>query len=182
MDWNEWFYETISWKGDTYVPRWRVLRHFVKDGLIPFLEKNGYSVAGTPYRELVSRIATGLYENRNRSCVESRWNFMLVNVDYSEGDEAHWYHIMNQEKWDAFWDTWGQWTDVSLDTWRGDDRRIDIQAYCWTQINLENSFQTRVVNEHMGFTDDMNHMEDRHLEDSYLREAAESGEWGGYRK
>lgn len=149
---------------------------------MPFVQANGYSFLGTSETELLSRIATGLYENRNRSCVESRWDFALVNMQYFEGEEAHWHHIMSQDKWDVFWETWGQWTDVSLDSWRGEDRRIDIQAYIWTQLNLEDSSQTRVANEHMGINDDITHGEERHLEDSYLREAAESGEWGGYRK
>ena len=86
------------------------------------------------------------------------------------------------EAWEVFWGTWGGWTDVHVDSWRGGDRRIDIAHYMWTQINLEGSPQTRVVNESMGWYEEYGDDIAASREDVYLREAADSGEWGGYRK
>lgn len=178
--WKEWLYETVSWGMDC-MPRYKAIHHFVVKGLMPFIQSNGYVLACSP-RALQSRIATGLYNNRGKSCVESNWRIALENTDYVEHDEGQYWHVLSPEKWEAFWGRWGGWTDVHRDGWRGEDRRVDIAHYVWTQINLEASPQTRVVNESMGWYEEYGEDAGGGREDVYLREAADSGEWGGYRK
>lgn len=181
QSWNDWLHETVSW-GMKLMPRYKAIRHFVTNGLIPFIQSKGYTVACSP-QALQSRIATGLYNNRSKSCVESDWRIARVNTEFLEYDEAHFWHVFDSAAWERFWGgTWGDWTDVHTDSWRGEDRRIDIAHYIWTQISLEGSPQTRVVNEMMGWYEEHGDDVAASREDVYLREAADSGEWGGYRK
>jgi hypothetical protein len=90
-------------------------------------------------------------------------------------DKEHYYHVLSQEKWDRLWDTWAVWGD--LNNFRGEDRRIDIQEHCWSQLDLDESPQTRVVDELLAYPEDGIISK----EDVYLREASESNEWGGFR-
>jgi hypothetical protein len=182
ISWIDWLEEYVTWDGVELIPRRRALYRFVKHGLIPFLNRRGYDIHPRLH-ELCSRIATGLYINQKLSCLESNWQFCRVNYDYLEDDQRRYWHVIDTDRWAAFWDRWGVWNDVDPDHWRGEDRRNDIQDYMWTQINLERSVQTRVVNEFLGIWDDSG--EDavqNSREDQYLRDAKESGEWGGYRK
>jgi hypothetical protein len=181
LSWDAWLNEYVSW-GASYLPRSVAIHRFVTRGLVPFLESIGYRLYSTP-RALQSRIATGLYNNQGLSCLESNWSIAQENAFFLEHDQYHFWHVVDPDSWAAFWDEWGQWTDVSKDSWRGGDRRIDIEQYVWSQINLDESPQTRVVNEHLGISDDYAEDGGRETrEDIYLREAADSGEWGGYRK
>jgi hypothetical protein len=188
MSWNDWLNEFIEWDSLYHVPRRVAISRFVRNGLLPFIESKGYRV-GCNANVLQSRIATGLYINQDECAMGSKWDFARINDDYLEHDIDHYWHVIDREAWDGFWEQWGTWTDVSLDSWRGPDRRMDIEHYMWTQINLQGSLQTQVVNERIGWYDD--HPEDWHAmkaasaaaqEDVYMREARESGEWGGYRK
>jgi hypothetical protein len=182
ISWKSWLNEAVAW-GNEYVPRHVAIHRFVKDGLTPFVNSKGYSFACTPL-VLQSRIATGLYNNMGVSCSESDWRIAVANNDYLEGDVDHFWHMMDSDAWEGFWEAWGRWTDVSEDSWRGPDRRIDIEQYVWTQISIEGSAQTRVVNSLAGIYEDYSEDRGNHhaREDVYLREAADSGEWGGYRR
>jgi hypothetical protein len=187
LPWSDWLNEWIEWDG-VHIRRHAAIRRFVWNGLVPFVESKGYAWACRP-TDLQSRIATGLYKNQHVATTGSDWEFARENKNYIEHDTDHFWHVMNAEVWEAFWDRWGRWTDVDDDSWRGPDRRMDIQHYVWTQISLERSSQTQVVNELAGLSGD-DRGEDWHTqqmvaaarEDVYLREAMESGEWGGYRK
>lgn len=186
MSWSAWLNEWIEWDRAP-IRRYVAIRRFVRSGLIPFLESKGYRF-GCSSHVLQSRIATGLYNNQMVSTIESDWEIARINNDYLEHDIDHYWHVLDSDTWEAFWSKWGVWTDVSLENWRGPDRRMDIAHYVWTQISLEGSSQTQVVNELVGLHHDR--VEDWYAgttaaalrEDVYLREAMESGEWGGYRK
>ena len=100
-------------------------------------------------KEFTSSIATLLYKNRGHSC--------LTSPAYNSGPEndehkTHYYHVLSQEKWDELWATWSVWSDLADST--GHDRQIDIQEYCWSQLNLDESSQTRVVEELLGNIDE----------------------------
>ncbi len=116
----------------------------------------------------------------------SDWRFGELMTEWAEEDLWHWQHVISEQEWDGFWSDWGSWVDVNPDiSWRGQDRRDDIQAYCWTQIDLEHSAQTQIVNEMMGYWEadepPSGGQQNRH-DDVYLKESAESGQWGGYRR
>jgi hypothetical protein len=182
LSWNDWLEEHVYWKEVELISRRRAIYRFVKYGLIPLLNRHGYDTSPRIY-DLCSRIATGLYINQGKSYTESKWDFCRTNYDYLEDDQRRFWHVIDADTWDIFWNRWGVWSDIDLMHWRGEDRRIDIQEYTWTQINLERSVQTQIVNEYLGIWKDSGEDGVQHSrEDQYIRDAKDSGEWGGYRK
>lgn len=183
--WLTWLNEPLEFGPDT-IPRRSIIHMFVKDGLLPFLRKKGYTVYGG-YREIQSAIATGFYKNQGKAFLESDWSMIpVLNDTYNIEDLWHYHHILSQDDWDILWSEWDEWTDIS-DESRGWDRQQDIQNFIWTQIDLDNSAQTMIVMEHTWGGDDTEDVDayrrSRNLKDDiYLREAAESNEWGGYRR
>jgi len=181
-NWNIWLDELVFWDNYEYIPRRAAIGRFCRNGLIQFLQKHGYEVQINP-KQLGARIATGLYKNRNKSILDSDWSsFGPIENNYnSEEYKDHYYHIVDSDRWDYFWSIWGIWSDVDLDEYRGWDRRMDIQDYIWTQLSLELSPQTQTINELLGiFYEDI--VEDGDGRDVYLRDMAESNEWGGIRR
>jgi hypothetical protein len=175
MSWTSWLNEKVAWDAE-YVARGTAIQRLCKQGLIPFLESHGYAIGN--HNELGSRIATGLYNNMRRSFLESDWCFGPVENRYlSEDYEARYRHVIDSEEWEKFWSIWG-WSDFSTETNYGWDRRQDVEVYLWTQIDADASRQTAVVNE---FLND-EYAPEHDSRDAYLRDAAESNEWGGYRK
>jgi hypothetical protein len=194
MEWEEWLEEEITWPrhSEAGLARWRVISTFVKDGLIPLFKSRGY-VFYCDTKALCSRIATGLYNNQNLSSLDSDWAFEYENIDYISEEKGHYYHIMNHGVWERFWQKWEFWEDVQEESFRGLDRRRDIEDYCWTQVNLDGSPQTRKMMELLGIHEDTilygdsvntNKNKDhlRTMDDIYLKESIESGQYGGYRR
>jgi hypothetical protein len=191
MQWNRWLSEKIhSGWGDFQsdgVARHIVLREFVINGLYPWVESMGYRWAVVP-AVLASRIATGLYNNRNARHLLSEWRIAPENTDYSEEDSDHYSMILSQEAWARFWSVWGHWDDVSPDTERGIEHRYDIQEYVWTQLNLKQSRQTSILENLLGLSDEYyeelygHSAAKQRSSDQYVKDAAESNEWGGIRK
>lgn len=190
MDWESWLQETVyvgTNKG-TQCTRARMIRLFVKEGLIPILEAHGY-VFKRSAATLCSRLATGLYENEGKHMLDSEWLIGLENTDYLPEEKEHYYTVLDRGVWDRFWATWSHWDDVSENNWRGLDRRADIEEYCWTQLDLERSPQTKRILFILGIDEDAIAAEEgRHKhhqkgsDDVYIKEATESGQFGGYRK
>jgi hypothetical protein len=186
---DDWLDSYVDWMDSEEIPRRVALSRFLQHGLIPWVHSRGYRIRA-PLRLLGSRIATGLWVNRGLSCLESNWRFGNENIDYIPEERWHFNDKFDSEGWEGFWEAWGNWGDFSLTTSRGDDRRIDLQEYIWTQIDLENSPQTKELCEILGI--DFAIVDDGEpvatagrggrKEDMYLREAKESGEWGGWRR
>lgn len=182
--WEDWLEEKVeSPYGD--VPRRIIMHRFVTHGLLPFLHGNGYRI-GCSIPEFQSRLATGLWKNEDVSHLASDWSTIPVNnLDYLDEDLHHYHFTLDRDIWDAFWSNWMSWEDISESAWRGWDRRADIEAWVWSQIDLETSPQTKRLDEQLGINDMSSEEGDRRHrrnEDTYYRDAAESGEWGGYRK
>ncbi len=187
VTWSSWLEEPVCWSGGERVSRATALRLFVEEGLIPFLKGNGYRVAPS-VKLLRSRIATGLWINRGRSCLDSNWAFgHELQRGWRQEDLYRFEEVLDDDAWDSFWAAWACWSDIDDSSERGQDRRIDIREYVWSQLDLRASPQTAFVNEILGTTEDS---EDGWRagagsgagEDTYLREQAESGEVGGYRR
>lgn len=168
-----WLDEVVCWDEVEYIPRYTAIWRFVSKGLCPFLKSNGYIIKGD-IKSFSSSIATLLYMNRGESCLNAK--LFAADVEWEKDDKDHYYHVLSESKWDTLWSEWAVWSD--LNNYRGRDRQIDIQEYCWIFLDLEKSPQTRTVDELLA------HLEETPTngrEDMYLREAAESNEWGGYR-
>jgi hypothetical protein len=171
---RNWLNTIVCWDDVEYISRHTAIKRFVYKGLYPFIESHGYVIRGDA-KTLTSAITTLLYKNRGTSCLNAKVFASSKANEYH--DKSYFYHVISQAKWDSFWDAWSVWSD--LNDWRGEDRRIDIQEYCWSQIDLDESPQTRVVDELLSYSDES--PTNARGDDTYLREAAESNEWGGIR-
>jgi hypothetical protein len=142
----EWLEEMVWWGENEYVPRYMAIGKFVSEGLWPFIINNGY-VLRTHVKAFAKNIAKVLYANRGKSCLSSKLH--IIDPENTSTEHFwHFHHILSEDKWELFWNEWAVWDDV-ID-FRGLDRRIDIQHVCWSQLDLDESPQTRVVYELMG--------------------------------
>ena len=205
MTWSEWLWEPVDWNSLHELPRWKAIRYFVRDGLTPFLAEKGYAIGSTP-SSFRDNIATGLYMNQGLSHVESDWSFGHINTEYMDAEKIHFYDVLDSDAWSEFWSIWSHWSDLSDDDPRGPDRRYDIEAYCWTQVNTAKSAQTGVIMDILGIHDGggggrpasptksfnwgnrastfVQHQQpfSAREDDTYLKEAADSGLYDGYRR
>lgn len=179
MSWTSWLNEKVAWETTEYIPRSTAIQRLCSQGLIPFLQFHGYAILISP-KELGSRIATGLYNNMTRSHLESDWSFGPVENSCMLDDyEARYRHVISLDEWQKFWSIWGAWSDFDTERHRGWDRQRDVENYLWTQIDAEESRQTAVVRE---FIEEEEYVPEHDSRDAYLRDAAESKEWGGRRR
>ena len=184
MRFIDWLQEPIHWQGGTVLPRWKVVRWFGLECLAPFLHEHGYRL-GCSDQDFLDRLASGLYDNRSKCHMESEWRYPWTHSDAIAEEEDHFYHVVSRDKWETFWAAYGSWTDVSLDSFRGPDRRLDIEAFVWRQIDLETSPQTRVIAEVLLGGDDDEvaaPVVRKSTQDVYLQETVEYNGWGGYRR
>ncbi len=191
MDWNDWLNQPLRWDVNKELERYKVIYRFVKDGLTPFFNSRGY-IFKRDLQTICSRIATGLFNNEGKHYLDSDWAFGEENTDYIPEEKEHYHFIFSSDDWDDFWRIWGKWDDVANDFYRGLDRRMDIEEYCWTQLDLDKSEQTKKILDMLGIDEDVlndypksgkgNKDHQSRTDDIYLKEAMESGQYGGYRK
>jgi len=186
MGFYHWLDEEIyTGFGCEKIPRKEIITIFVRRGLYPFIENHGWRWAISP-NDLKNHIANGLYKNRGKSSSESNWLFPSVNTQYDDEYLARFNYTVGCEAWDEFWSEWGLWNDIDSFTDFGLHRRLDIQQYVWSQINIDASPESRIVDELLFDDEEMNQMPSyttkRESDDIYLHESAESGQYGGYRR
>jgi hypothetical protein len=158
----DWLEELVCWDDSEYIPRYRAIGAFVSDGLYPFIRVNDYTVK-TDEKRFAKLVALLLYRNSGLSCLDS--NIILPQPANSSHEHRwHYDHIMSESKWGHFWRSWAMWSDFTDQ--RGVDRRIDIQELCWSQLDLDESPQTLVVEELMGISEEFVYMGTH--EDSYI--------------
>lgn len=140
--WRRWLEVEVEWDNLEMVKRKELIYHFVVDGLIPFVSEHGYSF-GCPLFEIVRAVSKVLYH----SCSYHR----TINENYRQEDLDHYYYILDDEKWDTLWSTWGRWSDIN-------DEKVKlrelIRICAWSLIDLEKSAQTRTVDEQLGLYDE----------------------------
>jgi hypothetical protein len=173
MSWEDWLNEYVCWDTHEDITRRLAIYRLCKYGLIPLLEANGYRTT-VQLHVLCSRIATGMYNNRNVSTLQSDWNIGETENAFVDNKyhKIHYEHVLSKDTWDHFWSLWGLWYDVDGTTIYGWDRQNDIAEFMWTQINLEESPQMQVVNEMLGIEDCEEGDLDRR--DAYVRDMTES--------
>jgi hypothetical protein len=185
---ENWLQEPTEWRGEV-LPRSRILRHFTEYGLIPFLYSKGYELACSE-RHFANCIATGLFENQGLSHLTSAWKGMPPR-NTTEEEDAHTAFVLDSEAWDSFWSSWGDWEDVDpVVSFRGFDRRMDIEAFVWECIEYDRSVQSAIFYEILCGGEE----EDAYTQpivaaaaptkttDLYLQESVEYNGWAGYRK
>ncbi len=187
MGFRDWLDETVDWSGQS-IPRWKCIRMLVEDGIMPFILHHGYRFTVNE-REFANYLATGFYENRKRSHLESVWKCPMSPALVTGDDEAHFHHVVGRGNWDSFWSHWGVWTDVNPTlSSRGMDRRMDCEALVWAFIDIDNSPQSQTLAEIIagGEEEDSGVTQPsrpgRQGVDTYILESVEYNGWGGYRK
>jgi hypothetical protein len=161
--WMNWQQYKIETDNDVYLPRSYVIKCFVENDLVPFLKRNGYQIACDMHRlaECIARVLYFGYVKHEP-----------LNTEYLQEDYDHYYWSLSDEKWKYFWREWSWWQDL------GDEHRNlheEIRFCVWTMIDLDNSKQTRILNEILGISDDDDNSSngsDRaaHAKDPYLKD------------
>ena len=147
--WNAWLNEVVEWEMEGELTRRRAIMRLVNYGLAPFLKENGYVIYNTNH--LTSGVARILYENAGLSCLDTYSGGKNAQEEYPEEHMHRYYYVLSEDKWSKFWEAWAAWSDLDDSSGRGWDRRIELQNYCWTQIDLEKSPQRQVVDEFLYF-------------------------------
>jgi hypothetical protein len=106
---------------------------------MPFLRSYGYGIQVTD-KELSTGIATLLYHNREHTLLTPLW--FERNDDYGVEHKQHYTHVIDEKAWSSLWARWG-WEDLDSDM--GMYRKLDIQEYCWSQVDLDRSPHIRTV-------------------------------------
>jgi hypothetical protein len=140
-----WLNEKLWCGADNYILRRVLIWRFTVDDLIPFLKSHKY-VLNLSGKEMASGIASVLFYNKGYKLLGPVYT---ERNDYSIEHKQHYNHVIDSTEWDSLWKRWSLWEDVSLDFQDGFYRRLDIQEYCWSQIDLDSSEQTRIVEEFM---------------------------------
>jgi hypothetical protein len=152
MNPEDWLNQAIYVGTLDMLRRRTMIWRFTKYGLEPFLKANGYALHGNT-STLSSGIASLLFHNRDHTLICPYAYGVNEHNDYSSEHKQHYNHVIDYKAWEKFWEEWGMWEDVSLDFPYGFYRRIDIQEYIWSEVNLAMSSQTRIVEEHIdGYT------------------------------
>jgi hypothetical protein len=177
MNLNTWLNEHV------YTPNGSLKRKYcIKNftgALYDFIASKGYTWKITE-KYLRNCIVSGLYRNRGKSHIASVWNYSDVNTDYSDDDYSHYLFILDSYAWYNFWRLHGLWGDLHENDFRGQDRRQDIEAFVWKQINIQESYQTEELYEIlMGGEEEITNTV---AVDVYLNEAVEYNGWGGIRR
>ena len=172
-----WLHEYVLW-GESQVKRGKVLRGFLDEGLIPFINSMGYSL-GTAPNVMFGHIACGLYENKSCSTFESKWNTEMFCRNSIPEDKMHYYHVIDPDAWRWFWNQWKNIEEFSEFSFRGRDRQMDIEEYVWRQLDLDNSYQSEVL---YGGEDEG---EEQEIDDNSKKVDVyliETSGWGGLRR
>ena len=181
---HRWLRESVGDEDESSL-RWKVLQRFVDEGLVPWITRHGYNW-GITSTHLRNCIATGLYESQKLSHLESNWSYSKVHYETAPEVLDHYHHVLGPEKWETFWSKWGHWSDVDESSYWGQDRRQDIEAFVWWQLDLDTSPQMDSLYEIImgGEEEDPYDTVQKSWKqpDTYLQETVEYNGWAGYRR
>lgn len=141
---ESWLNEMLWCGFSDHMKRRAVIWRFTKYGLFPFLKANGYPLR-IDEKEMSTGIASLLFHNWTHTVLTPLYVHRVD--DYSIEHKQHYNHVIDPAAWSNFWKRWDWWEDISLDSGRGFYRRLDIQEYCWSQLELSASPHTRIVEE-----------------------------------
>ena len=146
MNSEAWLDEMLWCGGSNYSTRRAIIWRFTKYGIFPFLHSHGYSLQVTA-KDMSCGIASLLFHNRGHTLITP---FIIdTKNDYIIEHKEHYTHVIDSSQWNSLWDAWSFWEDISPEYGHGFYRRLDIEEYCWSQIDLHNSKQTYIVEELM---------------------------------
>ena len=165
--WEYWINEPIYVdKGITNIlKRKQAIYLFCKDGLIPFVKQEGFSLVydTKELTVILLRLLYGLYKG-----YDVKPNRTEKDVPKEFYDE-YCYRLDSQE-WELFWSKWGDLQDFE-DGRFAYSLRFTLSEFVWTWIHLENSSTTREL---MRRIEEESYGEDgfKGKEDPYLQETS----------
>jgi len=162
--WSNWCNEKlyVNHYTEERLERKYMITELVKNGLFPFLKKNGYSVACNEHR-MAECIARYLYFGTI--------SHEALNNDYRIQDYDHYYFVLDEDAWEDFWSVWSRrlpcWADIGEDAQKN---REGIRFCVWTLLDLYSSKRTHEVDDILGLEEEENEVVDGR--DPYLVDSA----------
>lgn len=138
--WFNWCNEEVYYDNDEYISRKELLLDLAKHALIPFLQKNGYTISCTAHR-VAECIARYLYFGKVMH--------EPYNNDWRKEDYLHYYYLLDDDDWEAFWSRRRLWEDLE-----NVKTREMIRYIMWTLLDLYKSDATQDVDMMLGLIED----------------------------
>ena len=157
---------------------YRWIDNFVEYGLIPFLNKRGYTV-GRDIPTCIAYCKEWAFCHILLSRYGSRYKKRVFDTcfHYGGNDEYEWYqHSISVEEWFQLCSNWAN-TDFLDSSDPGQSQVYDLSTFVWNMIDLENSATHTKWLHHM---DNLNQQYDEHL--GYINTSEDTGAYGGDRR
>ena len=159
LAWSRWCDADVAYDVIHEAPRKVLIMNLVKNGIVPLFKNKGY-VFSCDTRRIAECVARYIYFGKV--------SHEAFNWDYRAEDYYHYYHVLDDDTWDEFWDVNGKWADVEDVT-----VREGIRSCVWTLLDLYKSPVTEEVDDMLGLNDEENMPASREdSRDPYLIDSA----------
>jgi len=168
LKWEQFLLKNISADGTISAidQRQLVIRNFCTYGLYPFLRKKGYAWRFDA-NELTGKILRLLHfaYRGQKVYVED------ANASFDPEHKLLYWHALDTDYWETFWDTWGSIEDFAEDGFAY-QLRFSLPHYVWNWIDLDRSPRAIKLERDLHDPDGDMHAEGRHKEkdDPYLQD------------
>jgi hypothetical protein len=133
--WEYWINEPVYLDGGVFniVKRKQAIAIFVKEGLVPFIEKSGYyfEYSDVKLAHILLTVLYRLYEGKQ----------ILAHPRYDKYVDEQMFlydHLFDTMAWDRFWSVWGSYQDFQEGRF-GESLRYKLPGLVWSWIDLERS-------------------------------------------
>ena len=136
LKWEAWLLQPITLDGNisTVLQRQLAIRAFCYQGLYPFIRSKGY-VLRIDKETLTAKVLRLMYfAYRKKKVYAENYNW--------EWDPEHklmYWHVIDTDKWDELWLTWGNIDDFNEESGYAYRFRFSLPTYLWNWIDLEKS-------------------------------------------
>lgn len=141
VQWGHFLEQMIFLDSGVYnrLPRHRAIFTFVNDGIMPFVEGNGYTW-NLSEKELTNVILNILFEMKQGK------NITIPNkqLRYSNEHYERFLRLLEPDILDEFWSVWGQMEDFHEDGYAY-RFRFFLPNLIWNSLNLEHSDVTKEI-------------------------------------
>lgn len=165
--WGYWLNEPIFMdKGVINIcKRKHALYKFCTDGILPFLESNGYYTFknDTELYACILRVLFALYQGKK---------VIPHKVDYPHGEDHYsmFLHRLDTDSWTSFWSKWGALQDFEVDAY-GEKLKTILPDLLWSWIDFYNSKTIKILEKELIEYDEQDEFS-RGKDDPYLQETS----------
>lgn len=137
--WDKWLNEMVymDTSHEYLLPRWKAIELISCEGLIPFIEQNGYYFKDTSHKitKNLMYLMFSYHINNKLQCNNTQigWNTEHYNM-YCD--------VLDFEKWDDFWNRWGSMEDFNGYAYI---IRYQLKNFVWNWLNLERCLTTQEI-------------------------------------